>query len=70
MIVIEKIEQQGVCCFCNEVASVKINGLPFCASCGDGELVKIIKKCSKALQQATATFKIIPNEHPNEQKSI
>ena len=50
MLVVEKIEQ-GICCFCQEQASVKINGMTFCASCGDGELLKIMKRCAKAVQR-------------------
>ena len=61
MIVVEKIIQ-GVCCFCQEEATVKINGMSFCASCGDGELLKIAKKCMVNLQQATATFKVVPKK--------
>lgn len=59
MIVVEKIED-GVCCFCQKDASVKINGLTFCSSCGDGELLKIVKKCIKNLQEAVATLKVLP----------
>lgn len=59
MIVIEKIKQ-GVCCFCQADATVKINGMSFCASCGDGELLKIANKCIKNLQDATVTMTVIP----------
>jgi len=66
MIVIEKTNQ-SICCFCNKNATIKINGLAFCSSCGDGELLKITKKCIVNLQQATATLKIIPKGDKNEQ---
>lgn len=59
MVVIEKVEA-GVCCFCPKPASKRINGLPFCPSCGDGELIKIIGRCIKAVEQADVTIKIIP----------
>lgn len=63
MIVVEKIEkdkQNESCCFCEKDATIKINGMPFCSSCGDGELLKITKKCISNLQQATATLKVVP----------
>lgn len=65
MIVVEKVDQ-GVCCFCQKEASVKINGMSFCASCGDGELLKIVKKCITNLQQATATLKVLPKSEKDE----
>jgi len=64
MIVVEKINQ-GVCCFCPTAASVKINGFSFCASCGDGELLKIAYKCIKAVQHATVTMKVLPKGKKN-----
>jgi pyruvate/2-oxoacid:ferredoxin oxidoreductase beta subunit len=63
MIVIEKIKQ-GVCCFCSGDATVKINGLSFCSSCGDGELLKIAKKCVTNLQEATGKLTVIPKKEP------
>lgn len=65
MIVVEKIKN-GVCCFCQEDASVKINGLSFCASCGDGELLKIANKCIKAVQHAIVTMKVLPKVKKND----
>ncbi|MDD5650894.1 MAG: hypothetical protein PHF86_10845 [Candidatus Nanoarchaeia archaeon] len=61
MIVVEKVKQ-GCCCFCQKDATVKINGMLFCSSCGDGELLKIAKKCITNLQQAVATLKVLPKK--------
>lgn len=64
MIVVEKIKEETgeICCFCEKDATVKINDMPFCSSCGDGELLKITKKCISNLQQATATLKVLPKQ--------
>lgn len=64
MIVIEKVDT-GICCFCSKPASKTINGLPFCPSCGDGELIKIIGKCMKAVEEATVTIKVLPKRGKN-----
>jgi len=64
MIHIEKIKTKlkgkVFCVFCEEVATKTINDYHFCARCGDGELVKIIGKCIKSMEQATVTIKVMP----------
>jgi hypothetical protein len=69
MIVVEK-KIEGTCCFCEKDATVSINGMRFCASCGDGELLKIVKKCIKNLQQATVTLKVLPKDKNAAEESI
>jgi len=64
MLVIEKAKA-GVCCFCHKPASKLINGLSFCPSCGDGELVKIIGKAAKAIEYAEVTVKVLPLRRAN-----
>jgi len=59
MIVVKKIDN-GICVFCDKDASVEINEYGFCATCGDGELLKIVKKCIDGLQQAEVKLTLRP----------
>ena len=59
MLVVEKTES-GICCQCGKPATKAINGMKFCVQCGDSLLISIIGKCSKAVEDATVTVKIMP----------
>jgi len=60
MIVINKIKKNTKCSFCNEKAAKAINGLPFCPHCLDARLIRIIATCSRAAEEVSIKFKIIP----------
>lgn len=50
----------GICIGCGKPATKIIDGEFLCSDCSDTVLIKIISKCAKSLEQATATITIKP----------
>ena len=57
-----KIEnvRKGKCSFCDNKASVRLDGVSHCSACADSELIKQIGRCVKAVKFAKVTMKITP----------
>lgn len=61
MVTVCKVRKGTKLCFrCSQPATKTINGLPFCAHCGDGVLIRIIGTCVKAVEEAKINIKMTP----------
>jgi DNA-directed RNA polymerase subunit RPC12/RpoP len=49
-----------VCSDCGKKATILIGAHAYCAHCGDGILLRIIKDCINAIEEAVVKIKIIP----------
>jgi Zn finger protein HypA/HybF involved in hydrogenase expression len=49
-------------CLCGKKASKIINGEKFCPKCGDTQLIVVLGKCIKGIEQANVKVSIIPKE--------
>lgn len=52
--------QTKVCSDCGKKATILIGAHAYCAHCGDGILLRVIKDCINAIEEAVVKIKIIP----------
>lgn len=59
-----KIERvgEGVCAYCKNPASKKIEGELFCSQCADYEILKHVKRCIAEITHAIVTIKVLPKQ--------
>ena len=53
---------EGKCSFCENRASKRLDGILYCSSCADPELIKQIGHCIKAVEHAIVSIKVMPKE--------
>jgi hypothetical protein len=65
---VERVNK-GKCIYCDKKASRKINGELFCDLCGDGLLIKTIRRCIDNIVTARLNFSILPKKALKEVQS-
>jgi len=59
MSIIRKISTEA-CHDCGVPSTKLIDGVAYCAHCGDNILLRTIKKCIEGIEEATVTLKVMP----------
>lgn len=63
MSIIKKASTEA-CHDCGIPSTKLIDGVAYCAHCGDNILLRTIKRCIEGIEEATVTLKVMPKGVP------